>query len=125
MIARLRAGVSNAAAALGWSERPAGLLARHFFHELFDFGVFTQDGADAFVRVIIGLLSLLISLGLLLVRMYAKKYGALFAAATGELYAQALLADTTLAIALPMWIVAFVTVLVTNRCSRTKPIFAC
>ncbi len=47
-------------------ERPAGLLTRHFFHALFDFGVFSQEGADALVRVIIGMLSLLISLGLLL-----------------------------------------------------------
>jgi hypothetical protein len=95
-------------------ERPAGLLTRHFFHALFDFGVFTQEGADAFVRVIMGLISLLVCLGLLLVYMYAKKYAALFHAATGEPYAQALLADTTLAIALPMWIVALVTVLVSH-----------
>jgi len=114
MIARLRPGVPNAAAASAWSGRPAGLLTRHFFHALFDFGVFTQEGADAFVRVIIGMISLLISLGLLLVYMYAKKYAALFAAATGEPYARALLADTTLAIALPMWIVALVTVLVSH-----------
>jgi len=46
--------------------------------------------------------------------MYAKKYAALSAAATGEPYVQALLADTTLAIALPMWIVALVTVLVSH-----------
>jgi hypothetical protein len=36
-------------------ERPAGLLTRHFFHALFDFGIFSQEGADAFVRVLIGL----------------------------------------------------------------------
>jgi hypothetical protein len=93
-------------------EEPAGLLAWHFFHALFDFGVFTQEGADAFVRVLIGLISLLISLGLLLVYMYGQKYAALSAAPTGEGYAQALLADTTLAIAVPMWIVALTTVLV-------------
>jgi hypothetical protein len=104
MIARSRDGVPNA----------ASLLTRHFFNALFDFGVFTQAGADAFVRVIIGLISLLLALGFLLVYMYAKKYAALFAASTGEPYAQALLADTTLAIALPMWIVALVTVLVSH-----------
>jgi hypothetical protein len=71
MIARLR-------------ERPIGLLTRHFFRALFDFGVFTQEGADAFVRVVIGLSAFLISLGLLLVYMYAKKYAALSAAATGS-----------------------------------------
>jgi hypothetical protein len=101
MIARLRA-------------RPAGLLTRHFFHALFDFGVFTQEGADAFVRAIIGLIALVLSLGLLLVYMYLNKYAALFAAAAREPYAQAILADTTLAIALPMWIVALVTVLVSH-----------
>ena len=95
-------------------ERPIGLLTRHFFHALFDFGVFTQEGADAFVRVVIGLSAFLISLGLLLVYMYAKKYAALSAAATAEPYARALLADTTLAIALPMWIVALVTVIVSQ-----------
>ena len=95
-------------------ERPAGLLTRHFFHALFDFGVFSQEGADSFVRVIIGLFSLIISLGFLLVRIYAQKYGMLFAAATGEPYARAMLADTALAIALSMWIVAFVTVLVSH-----------
>ncbi len=95
-------------------DRPAGLLTSHFFHALFDFGVFTQEGADAFVRVVIGLMSLLISLGLLIVYMYGKKYAALSAAATAEPYAQALVADMTLAIALPMWIVALLTVLVSH-----------
>src|SRR5262249_4240855 len=64
MIARLR-------------ERPIGLLTGHSFRALFDVGVFTQEGADAFVRVVIGLSAFLISLGLLLVYMYAKKYAAL------------------------------------------------
>jgi hypothetical protein len=95
-------------------KRPAGLLTRHFFHALFDFGVFTQEGADSFVRVVFGLISLLICLGLLLVRMYAKKYGALFHAVSGEPYLQAVLADSTLTIALPMWTIAVVTVLVSQ-----------
>src|SRR6266852_3370760 len=95
-------------------ELPAGLLTRHCFHALFDFGVFTEEGADGLVPAIIGVIALLISLGLLLVYMCLKKYAALSAAATGEPYAQALLADTTLAIALPMWIVALVTVLVSQ-----------
>ena len=37
MIARLR-------------DHPARLLTRHFFHALFDFGVFSQEGADSFVQ---------------------------------------------------------------------------
>jgi len=95
-------------------ESPTGLLTRHFFHALFDFGVFTQEGADSFVRVVLGLFSLLICLGLFLVYMYAKKYAALFHTVSGEPYMQAVLADTTLAIAFPMWIVALVAVLVSH-----------
>lgn len=95
-------------------QRPIGLLTGHFFHALFDFGVFTQEGADAFVRVILGLIALLISLGLLLVRIYVKKYAVLSAAPTSEPYAHAVLADSTLAIALPMWIIALATVLVSG-----------
>ncbi len=95
-------------------DRPAGLLTRHFFHALFDFGVFTQEGADAFVRVVLGLVSLLICLGLLLLRIYAQKYAVLFHAPGGEPYLQAVLADTTLAIALPMWTVALLTILVSQ-----------
>jgi hypothetical protein len=95
-------------------ELPAGLLTRHFFRALFDFGVFTQAGADSFVRLLIGLFSMLFAFGFLLVRMYAGKYGGLSAAPTGEPYAQSFLADTTLVIALPMWIVALVTVLISQ-----------
>jgi hypothetical protein len=95
-------------------ERPVGLLTRHFFHALFDFGVFTQAGADSFVRLLIGLFSMLFALGFLLFRMYMGKYAGLSGALTGEPYAQAMLADTALAIALPMWIVALVTVLISQ-----------
>jgi len=95
-------------------ERPAGLLARHFFHALFDFGVFTQAGTDSFVRLLIGLFSMLFAFGFLLVRMYAGKYAGLSGAPTGEPYAHALLADTAVVIALPMWIVALVTVLISQ-----------
>jgi hypothetical protein len=95
-------------------EQPTGLLTRHFFDALFDFGVLTEEGADAFVRVVLGLISLLVSLGLLLVYMYLKKYAGLSEAPHGEPYAQALLADTTLAIGLAMWFVALVGVLVSH-----------
>ena len=95
-------------------ERPAGLLTRHFFRALFDFGVFTQAGADSFVRLLIGLFSMLFAFGFLLVRLYAGKYAGLSGAPTGEPYAHALLADTSVVIALPMWIVALVTVLISQ-----------
>jgi hypothetical protein len=99
---------------LRFRERPEGLLTRHFFQALFDFGIFSQEGADSFVRFLFGLFSLLLAVGFFMTRMYAGKYGGLSAAPTAEPYARALLADTTLAIALPMWIVAFVTVLVSH-----------
>lgn len=90
------------------------LLTRHFFTGLFDFGVFSQQGADAFVRTIIGLIAMILSSGFLLLRVYAHKYAELAGAASGAPYQQALLADLTLAIALPMWIVALVSVLVSH-----------
>jgi hypothetical protein len=95
-------------------EWPAGLLTRHFFHSLFDFGVFSQAGADSFVRLLIGLFSMFFALGFLLLRMYAGKYGGLSASPASEPYLQAMLADTTLVIAFPMWIVALVTVLISQ-----------
>jgi hypothetical protein len=98
----------------GLRKRSAGLLTRHFFHALFDFGVFSQAGADSLVRLIIGLFSMLFAFGFLLARMYVGKYAGLSASPTSEPYVQAMLADTTLAIALPMWIVALVTVLVSQ-----------
>jgi len=95
-------------------ERPAGLLTRHFFRALFDFGVFTQEGADAFVRVVIGLVALLISAGLLIVYVYAHKYVGLSLEPSGEPYVQAFHADVAMALGLPMWIVALVTVLISH-----------
>lgn len=95
-------------------DRPAALLTRHFFHSLFDFGVFTPEGADSFVRLLIGVFAAILAFGFVLVRMYAIKYGRFAAFPTAEPYTRALMADTTLVIALPMWIVALVTVLVSH-----------
>src|SRR5262245_40655251 len=89
-------------------------LTRHFWRALFDFGVFTQEGADAFVRVVIGLVSLILSLGLLLVYMYGHKYVALSRAPIGEPYVRAFHADLAMAIALPMWIIALVTIVISH-----------
>ncbi len=95
-------------------DRPAALLTRHFFHSLFDFGVFTPEGADSFVRLLIGVFAAILAFGFVLVRMYAIKYGRFAAFPTAEPYTRALMADTTLVIGLPMWIVALVTVLVSH-----------
>jgi len=38
-----------------WRDRPAALLTRHFFEGLFDLRHPLAEGADSFVRVLIGL----------------------------------------------------------------------
>ena len=98
----------------GWRDRPAAHLTRHFFDALFDFGFFSQEGADAFVRVLHRHLR-----GDLLARPAADadvhgRSTARSGRGRSSPYRSALAADTTLAIALPMWIVAFVTVLVSH-----------
>src|SRR4051812_31447018 len=89
-------------------------LTRHFFDALFDLGFLTREGADAFIRVILGIVAVIFSFGMLLTRMYMIKYGPLGGAPNPEPYLRALAADTTLAMALPMWIGAFVTVLISH-----------
>ena len=51
-------------------DRPAALLTRHFFHSLLDFGVFTPEGADSFVRSLIGVFAAILAFGFVLVRTY-------------------------------------------------------
>jgi len=92
--------------------RPWYCLTRHFFHGLFDLGFLSDVGADSFTRMIVGCCAVFLTFGLLLVRLFAVKYASLSALHAAEPYRQALLADHTFILALPMWIVAFVTVLV-------------
>jgi len=98
-------------------------LTTHFFRELFDFGVLSDAGADALRRVLIGLVAVMLSLGLLLARMYLQKYTLLSEHfhdwGTGyksnlEPYQLAVLGDGALVIAFPMLIVGLVVVLVSN-----------
>ena len=58
-------------------ERPWYQLTTHFFRGLFDFGVLSDAGSDAFRRVLIGIVAVTVSFGLLLTRMYLGKYTAL------------------------------------------------
>jgi hypothetical protein len=97
-----------------WRDRPAAHLTRHFFDTLFDLGFLSREGADAFIRVLLGIIAVIFSFGLLLTRIYMGKYGALKGAADPAPYLHALAADTTLAFGLPMWVAAFVTVLVSH-----------
>ena len=98
-------------------------LTRHFFRQLFDFGILSDAGADAVRRLLIGLIAVMMSMGLLLTRVYLQKYAALSERfhdwGTGyklnlEPYQLAILGDGALVIAFPMLIVGFVVVLVSS-----------
>lgn len=86
-------------------DHPVLVLARHFFGSLFDAGVLSDEGAESLKRVLLGGLSLAIAGGLLLVRIFMAKYGALSGAAP-EIYLREVIADHAFLMALPMWIVA-------------------
>jgi hypothetical protein len=90
------------------------LLTRHFFDALFDMGFLTREGADGFIRVVIGVVAILITLGLWLTRMYTIAYAPPGGVADPTPYVSALSANTMTAIGLPMWIAAFVTVLISH-----------
>ena len=104
-------------------ERPWYPLTIHFFRGLFDFGILSDAGSDAFRRMLIGIVAVTVSFGLLLTRMYLSKYTALSEMfhdwgsgyqLNREPYQLAVLGDGALAIAFPMLIVGFVVVLVSN-----------
>ncbi len=104
-------------------ERPWYQLTTHFFRGLFDFGLLSDAGSDAFRRVLIGIVAVTVSFGLLLTRMYLAKYTLLSEkyhdfgagyALTREPYHLAVLGDGGLVMAFPMLIVGFVMVLVIN-----------
>jgi len=90
------------------------LLTRHFFGALFDLGFLTREGADGFIRVVIGIVAVIITLGLWLTRMYTIVYALPGGVADPAPYVSAVDANTMTAIGLPMWIAAFVTVLISH-----------
>ena len=103
--------------------RPSYQLTTHFFRELFGLGILSDAGADAVRRMSIGIVAVMMTFGLLLTRMYLQKYTLLSEMfhdwGTGytlnrEPYHLAVLGDGALVIALPMLIVGFVAVLVSN-----------
>jgi hypothetical protein len=97
--------------AASFSDRPFYRLSRHFFTGFFDLPFLHDRGPETAVRVVIGLLAVILTAGRLLTRMYLTKYVQLDLLPSAEPYRQALLADDTLAIGLPMLVVAFVAVL--------------
>jgi hypothetical protein len=82
-------------------DRPETVLTRHFFTSLFDLGFLSDDGTESLKRALLGSLAVALALGLLLTRMFMKKYSVL-----SEGYEQAVVADHAFLIAVPMWIVA-------------------
>src|SRR5262249_26033546 len=89
-------------------------LTRHFFGALFDLGFLSDEGTESFHRLVIGICAIFFSFGLLLVRVFMGQYSSLASLPTREPLTNALLAGQGFAMALPMWIVAFVTVLVSH-----------
>ena len=96
-------------------DRPWHRLTKHFFVGLFDFGVLSEAGSDAFQRLLIGIVAVILTFGLLLTRMYMGKYAALSAIFTTRgPYRLAVMGDDALVIGLPMLVVAFAALLVSH-----------
>ena len=85
-------------------DSPEFVLTRHFFTSLFDFGFLSDEGAESLKRALLGSLAVAIALGLLLTRVFMKKYASLSAGPAD--YALELLADHAFLMAVPMWFVA-------------------
>jgi len=87
-------------------------LTAHFFVGLFDFGVFSEAGSDAFKRVLIGIIAVMLTFGLLFARILMSAAGSHEAGAlTPAPYRDAIEA---LVIGAPMLVVAFATLLVSH-----------
>jgi len=86
-------------------DHPGIVLTRHFFTSLLDFGFLSDDGAESLKRALLGSLAVAVALGLLLTRVYMKKYGMLSAGPI-DAYAHELTADHAFLMAVPMWFVA-------------------
>jgi hypothetical protein len=89
-------------------------LTSHFFDGMFDFGVLTPAGADSVIHLGLGAIGALIALGLGFLRVYAGKYAGLSSAGSPEPYRIAVLGDDLFLIALPMLLVALLTLVVSQ-----------
>ena len=95
-------------------ERAEWRLTEHFFRAMFDFGFLSDLASDSFKRVLIGSVGGFVAFGFLLTRMYMVKYAVLWSTGSPEQYRRALLGDDLMIIGLPMLLVAFVTLLVSQ-----------
>ena len=89
---------------------PVGLLARHFFSRLFDLEFLSDRASQSLPRIVAGVAGMLIAVGLILTRVFLKRYAGLWDADTPHAWMSAVLTDHVFAIAVPMWIVAVATV---------------
>ena len=89
-----------------------GHLARHFFSGLFDMGDLSSGGPSSLPRMMAGVCGVFLAMGALLARVFLKKYDLLGDMPAPDAYLQAVVADHAFLIAVPMWVMAFVTVLV-------------
>lgn len=89
-------------------------LTLHFFRAMFDFGVLTEAGADSFRHLLLGMVGGLVAFGFLLTRILVGRYAMLASFSSPEPYRRALLGDDMLMIGLPMLLVSFVTLLVSQ-----------
>jgi hypothetical protein len=88
------------------------LLTRHFFTALFDLGFLSESRTSSLAQLIAGIAGALLASGFILARVMMYRYGALRDLPNAVLYQQIFLTDHVFLIAVPMWIVAFVAVLV-------------
>jgi hypothetical protein len=93
-------------------DRPFAHLTRHFYRGLFDLGFLSEAGTLSFTRLVVGGCAIFLSFGLLLARIFRAKYRLLEIRGSSEWYDHVVASDHAFLIALPMWIVAFLTVLI-------------
>ena len=91
-------------------DHPVGLLARHFFSRLFDLEFLSERASQSLPRIVAGVAGILIAFGLIMTRVFLKRYAGFWDASTADPWTCAVLSDHVFAIAVPMWIVAVATV---------------
>jgi len=94
-------------------DRPVVCLTRHFFTGLFDLGFLSDNASSTTVyRLVAGFCGVLLAFGFIMTRVFFRRYGALWDARDAGPYLQAVLTDHVFTLAVPMWFVAFASVIV-------------
>ena len=91
-------------------DHPIGLLTRHFFSKLFDLEFLSERASQSLPRIVAGVAGILIAFGLIMTRVFLKRYTVFWEAETADGWTSAVLTDHVFTIAGPMWIVAVATV---------------